>query len=309
MPRSRRPARPSARRLRKLERQALLQTRGAGCSPRRRSSAGSTAGWSSARARSARRSILGDPRSPRMQAQMNIKIKFREGFRPFAPSVLREQGARVLRARQRLAVHAARRAGEAGAPDPDDAKSSESLWGIDKLNVPRSDIPAVTHIDYSARIQTVSRETESRLLRPDPRVRAPHRLCRAGEHVVQRSRRADRLHARGRVPLLHAHAHRLPGARTVPAREDRPARMEGDRGLASRSSSSTDAGRGPEVRADWSAARSCCWRRCSGGATHVTGATVVGDPRRRAGTWGSRGAGALGPVYRGWMALAKASPR
>ncbi|HSJ30539.1 MAG TPA: carbamoyltransferase C-terminal domain-containing protein, partial [Longimicrobiales bacterium] len=100
------------------------------------------------------RSILADPRSPRMQAQLNVKIKFREGFRPFAPSVLRERVADYfeldgespymllvapVRAERRIAMDAAQ----------------QQLWGIDKLNVPRSDIPAVTHVDYSARIQTV----------------------------------------------------------------------------------------------------------------------------------------------------------
>jgi carbamoyltransferase len=104
------------------------------------------------------RSILGDPRNPRMQAQMNIKIKFREGFRPFAPSVLRERVGDYFEldrespymllvapvtAKRRLPVTA----------------EHAGLWGIDQLNVPRSDIPAVTHIDYSARIQTVDRET------------------------------------------------------------------------------------------------------------------------------------------------------
>jgi len=104
------------------------------------------------------RSILGDPRSPKMQAQMNIKIKFREGFRPFAPSVLRERVSHYfemdcdspymllvapVRADRRIAM-------------TDDQRR---LWGIDQLNVVRSDIPAVTHIDYSARIQTVERET------------------------------------------------------------------------------------------------------------------------------------------------------
>jgi carbamoyltransferase len=104
------------------------------------------------------RSILGDPRSPRMQAQMNLKIKFREGFRPFAPSVLRDRVsdyfeidcdspymllvAPVKKDRQIPMTDAARR-----------------LWGIDQLNVVRSDIPAVTHVDYSARIQTVERAT------------------------------------------------------------------------------------------------------------------------------------------------------
>ena len=107
------------------------------------------------------RSIIGDPRSPRMQSMMNLKIKFRESFRPFAPAVLREHVgswfeldadspymllvADVLESR-RLAE---RGAGGDAAP----------LWGIERLNVPRSTIPAVTHVDYSARIQTVRRET------------------------------------------------------------------------------------------------------------------------------------------------------
>ncbi len=103
------------------------------------------------------RSILGDPRSPRMQAQMNIKIKFREGFRPFAPSVLRERAAQYFEldadSPYMLLVAPVRR--ERQIPMDD---AAHSLWGIDQLNVVRSDIPAVTHIDYSARIQTVRRE-------------------------------------------------------------------------------------------------------------------------------------------------------
>lgn len=104
------------------------------------------------------RSILGDPRSPSMQANMNIKIKFREGFRPFAPSVLRERVSDYFdldaESPYMLLV----------APVREDRRipltaEQHKLWGIDKLNVPRSDIPAVTHIDYSARVQTVSRET------------------------------------------------------------------------------------------------------------------------------------------------------
>jgi carbamoyltransferase len=102
------------------------------------------------------RSILGDPRNPRMQAEMNLKIKFREGFRPFAPSVLRERACEyfelecespymLLVAPVRSERRRTLSAGETGR------------WGIDQLNVPRSDIPAVTHVDYSARIQTVSR--------------------------------------------------------------------------------------------------------------------------------------------------------
>jgi carbamoyltransferase len=104
------------------------------------------------------RSIIGDARSARMQSVMNLKIKYRESFRPFAPSVTREQVAEwfdldtdspymllvadVRHNRRREATEAER-----------------ALWGIEKLNTVRSDIPAVTHVDFSARIQTVRRET------------------------------------------------------------------------------------------------------------------------------------------------------
>lgn len=107
------------------------------------------------------RSILGDPRSPRMQAQMNIKIKFREGFRPFAPSVLRERVHEwfELDADSPYMLLVAPVKEERQIPMTEDQRR---LWGIDQLNVPRSDIPAVTHIDYSARVQTVSRATNDR---------------------------------------------------------------------------------------------------------------------------------------------------
>jgi carbamoyltransferase len=104
------------------------------------------------------RSILGDPRSPRMQAQMNIKIKFREGFRPFAPSVLRERVSDYFEldcdSPYMLLVAPVRDARRIALTE-----QQQSLWGIDLLNVPKSDIPAVTHVDYSARIQTVSADT------------------------------------------------------------------------------------------------------------------------------------------------------
>jgi carbamoyltransferase len=104
------------------------------------------------------RSILGDPRSPRMQAQMNIKIKFREGFRPFAPSVLRERVSDYfdLDTDSPYMLLVAPVCEERRIPL---SEAQHTLWGIDKLNVPRSDIPAVTHIDYSARVQTVTHET------------------------------------------------------------------------------------------------------------------------------------------------------
>jgi carbamoyltransferase len=107
------------------------------------------------------RSILGDARSPRMQAQMNLKIKFREGFRPFAPSVLRERVGDYFEldtdSPYMLLVAPVRE--ERRIPIPD---AQNALWGIDRLNVPRSDIPAVTHVDYSARVQTVTKEVNGR---------------------------------------------------------------------------------------------------------------------------------------------------
>ena len=93
-----------------------------------------------------------------MQAQMNLKIKFREGFRPFAPSVLEHRASDYFELDQAspymLLVAPVRK--ERQVPM---SGAERSLWGIDQLNVVRSDIPAITHIDYSARIQTVNRDT------------------------------------------------------------------------------------------------------------------------------------------------------
>ena len=104
------------------------------------------------------RSILGDARSSKMQSMMNLKIKFRESFRPFAPSVLRERVSDYFELDTDspymllVAPIVERRRTQM-------SESQKELWGIDLLNIPRSDIPAVTHVDYSARIQTVRRET------------------------------------------------------------------------------------------------------------------------------------------------------
>jgi carbamoyltransferase len=107
------------------------------------------------------RSILADARSPKTQSLLNLKVKFRESFRPFAPSVLREHVADwfeldgdspyMLLVANVREEHRIRMTPE-----------QEALFGIEKLNVPRSDIPAVTHVDYSARIQTVHPETNPR---------------------------------------------------------------------------------------------------------------------------------------------------
>jgi len=107
------------------------------------------------------RSIIGDARSPQMQSVLNLKVKFRESFRPFAPSVLREDVSEWfdLDTDSPYMLLVADIAKKHQRPMTDEQKQ---LFGIEKLNVPRSDIPAITHVDYSARIQTVHRETNPR---------------------------------------------------------------------------------------------------------------------------------------------------
>ena len=107
------------------------------------------------------RSILGDARNPQMQSVMNLKIKYRESFRPFAPSVLRERLSDYFEmdADSPYMLLVAPVLEKRRTPLTDDQRD---LWGIELLNVPRSDIPAVTHVDYSARIQTVDATTSPR---------------------------------------------------------------------------------------------------------------------------------------------------
>jgi carbamoyltransferase len=107
------------------------------------------------------RSILGDPRSPKMQSVLNLKIKYRESFRPFAPSVLREHVAEWFELDQD-SPYMLMVADVAKKHRLDAAGADAGLFGIEKLKVPRSTIPAVTHVDYSARIQTVHAETNPR---------------------------------------------------------------------------------------------------------------------------------------------------
>jgi carbamoyltransferase len=119
------------------------------------------------------RSIIGDPRSSRMQSTMNLKIKYRESFRPFAPSVLWERVADYFEldtpSPYMLLVAPLRQELQLALPD-----GSEQLFGIEKLKLCRSELPAVTHVDYSARVQTVHEETNPRY----------HRLLRAFEQLT-----------------------------------------------------------------------------------------------------------------------------
>ena len=107
------------------------------------------------------RSIIADPRSPIMQKQLNLKVKYRESFRPFAPSVLREDVSEWFEheadSPYMLLVADVREDKRRSMTNEEKA-----LFGIDKLNVPRSSVPAITHIDYSARIQTVHSDTNPR---------------------------------------------------------------------------------------------------------------------------------------------------
>lgn len=104
------------------------------------------------------RSILGDPRSSKMQSVMNLKIKYRESFRPFAPSVLAEDVGDYFK-QDTISPYMLIVAPVSEALRVPIGENEEKLFGIDKLNLKRSTIPAVTHVDYSARIQTVHKET------------------------------------------------------------------------------------------------------------------------------------------------------
>lgn len=107
------------------------------------------------------RSIIGDPRNAKMQSVMNLKIKYRESFRPFAPSILAERVADYFEMDHSSPYMLLVAPVKASLRIPMTAEQ-EQLFGIDKLNVPRSEIPSVTHVDYSARVQTVHKETNPR---------------------------------------------------------------------------------------------------------------------------------------------------
>ena len=107
------------------------------------------------------RSILGDPRSENMQKNLNLKVKYRESFRPFAPSVLEEDKEEWFNINT-SSPYMLMVAGVHDSKIIQMSNEEKKLFGIDKLNIKRSNIPAVTHVDYSARIQTVSKKTNSK---------------------------------------------------------------------------------------------------------------------------------------------------
>jgi carbamoyltransferase len=131
--------------------------------------AGKVAGWFQGRMEFGpralgARSIIGDARNPKMQSVMNLKIKYRESFRPFAPSVLRERAVDYfeLETDSPYMLLVAPVVKERRITPTEE---QQSLWGIELLNVPKSDIPAATHVDYSARVQTVHEDTNPRYYR------------------------------------------------------------------------------------------------------------------------------------------------
>ena len=193
------------------------------------------------------RSILGDPRNSKMQSVMNLKIKYRESFRPFAPAVLVERAADYFeldRPSPYMALVANVRE-ELRQPMSDE---QHRLFGIDKLNVPRSSIPAVTHVDYSARIQSVDARTNPRFHRLLERF-AARTGCAVlvntsfnvrGEPIVCTPEDAYRCFMRTEMDVLV-----LGGLR---ARQDRSARAPARRELEARVRAGLTGGDGAEGR-------------------------------------------------------------
>ena len=170
------------------------------------------------------RSILGDARNPQMQAVMNLKIKFRESFRPFAPSVLQERVHDYFEMRPHepspymLLVAPVRHERRVAA-----TAATEHRHGLELRNAIRSEIPAVTHVDYSARVQTVDERTLRSLLPAAQGVRAEDRLPGDHQHQLQYPRRTDRLFAGRSLSMLPGHEHGCPGDRGLPAAQVRAA--------------------------------------------------------------------------------------
>ena len=147
------------------------------------------------------------------RATMNLKIKFRESFRPFAPGVLKERAAEWfdMRSQARESVHVAGR-GRARAPARCRGCRRKKTMQHDpdlrhRVNVVRSEIPAVTHVDYQRRLQTVDEERNPRLYRLLDGVQSTDGMPGTDQHELQRAGRADRVHARRRLPLFPGYRH------------------------------------------------------------------------------------------------------
>ncbi len=160
------------------------------------------------------RSILGDPRSESMQKTMNLKIKYRESFRPFAPSVLREDVNRYFETDMdspymllvdRIKPELCRQMSE----------EESKLFGIDKLNVRRSDLPAITHVDYTARVQTVHTGHQPALPSTDQPVQAKDRVWRGDQYLLQRARRTTGVFPGRCIQVLHGHGDGCAGGRQL----------------------------------------------------------------------------------------------
>ena len=149
------------------------------------------------------------PAATTMQSVMNLKIKFRESFRPFAPSCCASTSTEYFEMRPdedspyMLLVAPVREE----HPHAGDAPATSRPSASTSCNCRRSTIPAVTHVDYSARVQTVDAQRNRCCYQLLTRFYEQDRLPGADQHQLQRPRRADRLHARGRLPLLHGDRH------------------------------------------------------------------------------------------------------
>jgi len=158
------------------------------------------------------RSILGDARSSAMQSTMNLKIKFRESFRPFAPSILEErvdeyfETGPALQSPYMLMVAPVRQSKRIEIE-----RERETLTGLDKLKTCRSVVPAITHVDYSARIQTVDSVRHGRYYQVAQAVRSKDRIAARHQHEFQCAGGADRLHSGTSLQLLHGHQYRCAG--------------------------------------------------------------------------------------------------
>ena len=187
------------------------------------------------------RSIIGDARSPKMQSVMNLKIKFRESFRPFAPAVLREHVADwfELDGDSPYMLLVADVQPSRRLPEPPEAERAVGHREAERAALDRAgDHPRRllgAHPDGAARDQPA-------LLRHHRGLLPPHRLPGDRQHLVQRARRADRLHARGRLPLLHAHQHGRARARKLHPHEERAAGGAPRTNRGRRNSCSTESG-------------------------------------------------------------------